>query len=232
MEKVLRQEKKYLLNYMEFRNYSNVFESVLMSDPHNGSDGYIVRSLYFDTFDNKDFYLKEMGVELRKKIRLRVYDPKGDFAMLEMKQKEGDSQMKRSLKVSRKDALELIAGRYDCLLKYKEAFASECYSYMISEGYRPVCVVQYNRKAFICRENKTRITFDNNIVATEANFNIFDDNLAMYPVFPKFNVVLEVKYNRFLLGYVKELVNMVDKSQISASKYCLARSVSLNYNYI
>lgn len=221
-----------MLNYLEAKSYSNVLEAVLMGDPHNGSDGYIVRSLYFDTIDNKDFYLKEMGVELRRKIRLRVYDPKGNFAMLEMKQKEGESQMKRSLKVSREDALKLIDGRYDCLLKYKDDFASECYSYMVSEGYRPVCVVQYNRKAFICRENKTRITFDNNIIATESNFNIFDDNLAMYPVFSKFNVVLEVKYNGFLLGYVKDLINQVNKSQISASKYCLARSVSLNYNYI
>lgn len=232
MERVLRQEKKYLLNYLEFRKYSNYFEQILISDPHNGSDGYIVRSLYFDTIDNKDFYLKDMGVEIRRKVRLRVYDPNDNFAVLEIKQKEGDNQLKRSLKITRSDALELINGKYECLLKYSEDFAHECYSYMISEGYVPSCVVQYNRKAFICKENKTRITFDNNIIATETNFNIFDSNLPMYPVFSKFNVVLEVKYNAFLLSYVKDLLREIDKSQISASKYCLARSVSLNYNYI
>lgn len=232
MEKVLRQEKKYLLNYLEFRDYSNYLEQLLLQDPHNGNDGYIVRSLYFDTLDNKDFYLKEMGVELRRKIRLRVYDPNDKFAMLEIKQKEGDNQMKRSLKIKKEDALEMIKGHYECLLKYKEEFALECYTYMITEGYVPVCVVQYNRKAFICKENKTRITFDNNIIATESNFNIFDKELVMYPVFSKFNVVLEVKYNSFLLSYVKDFINMVNKSQISASKYCLARKVSLNYNYI
>ena len=160
MEKVLRQEKKYLLNYLEAINYSNVFGTILNGDPHNGNDGYIVRSLYFDTLDNKDFYLKEMGVELRRKVRLRIYNPDDDFALLEMKQKQGDYQMKRSLRISRKDALSLIKGDYDCLLKYKDDFVKECYSYMISEGYRPVCVVQYNRKAFICRENRIRITFD------------------------------------------------------------------------
>lgn len=232
MERVLRQEKKYLLNYMEFRNYSNYFEKLLIKDPHNGYDGYIVRSLYFDTLDNKDYYLKDMGVEIRRKIRLRVYNPNDLFAMLEIKQKEGDNQLKRSLRISRKDAKEMINGRYECLLKYKEEFALECYTYMISEGYVPICVVQYNRKAFICKENKTRITFDSNIIATEANFNIFDPDLVMYPVFPKFNVVLEVKYNSFLLSYVKDLLEQINKSQISASKYCLARKVSLKYNYI
>lgn len=232
VEQVLRQEKKYLLNYLEFRKFANLFEQILMSDPHNGYDGYIVRSLYFDTLENKDFYLKEMGVETRRKIRLRIYDPKDNFAMLEIKQKQGENQMKRSLKISKKDALELIHGKYECLLNYKEEFALECYSYMKTEGYIPVCIVQYNRKAFLCKENKTRITFDSNIIATESNFNIFDENLPMYPVFPKFNIVLEVKYNQFLLSYVKDLIKTVDKSQISASKYCLARQVTLNYNYI
>lgn len=232
MNTVLRQEKKYLLNYLEYKNYSFMFENILIPDPHNQNDGYVVRSLYFDTIDNKDFVLKEMGAEIRRKIRLRVYSPDDDYAMLEIKQKEGENQLKRSLKVKKSDAMELIKGKYECLLNYEEPFALECYTYMKSEGYHPVCVVEYNRKAFICKENKIRITFDNNIVATETNFNIFDKNLIMYPVFPKFNVVLEVKYNGFLLGYIKEILNMVDKNQISASKYCLARSVFLNYVYI
>ena len=232
MNKVFRQEKKYLLNMADYKYYSNKFDKVFLSDSHNSYDGYIVRSLYFDTFLNKDFYLKEMGVENRRKVRLRIYDANSKFAMLEMKQKEGDYQLKRSLKISREDAVELTKGNYSPLLKYKEEFALECYSYMISEGYLPVCIVQYNRKAFICKENNIRITFDSNIIATESNFNIFDNNLNMYPVFTKDRIILEVKYNGFLLSYIKDIINSVNKNQISASKYCLARQVSLNYNYI
>lgn len=232
MNKVLRIENKYLLNYLEFKQYSNYFSQILMEDPHNGPDGYIVRSLYFDTIDDKDFYEKDIGAFLRKKIRLRVYNPKDKFAILEMKQKEGNSQMKRSLKVSKNDALELIKGNYSCLLNYKEEFAKECYTYMVTNGYIPKAVVQYNRKAFIAKENNTRITFDNNVVASESNFNIFDNKLVLYPVFPKYNVVLEVKYNGFLLSYIKDAVSKVSKSQISASKYCLARMISKNYVYV
>jgi hypothetical protein len=36
-------------------------------------------------------------------------------------------------------------------------------------------------------------------------------------------VVLEVKFNGFLLGYIKELINSADKSELSVSKYVLAR---------
>ncbi len=96
MREVLRQEKKYLMSYDQFRRLDNTFEKVLHPDPHNGVSGYAVRSLYFDTLQERDFYEKEDGLEIRRKIRLRTYSPTSDFAMLEMKQKQGDNQ-KRGL---------------------------------------------------------------------------------------------------------------------------------------
>ncbi len=73
----------------------------MLEDAHNGIHGYRIRSLYFDTIDDTDYYEKAAGVELRRKLRLRCYDPAADFAMLEMKQKQGASQLKRSLRVTR-----------------------------------------------------------------------------------------------------------------------------------
>ena len=224
-------EKKFLLNSLETSNLSNKISKVLMPDPHNGYHGYIVRSLYFDTVYNRDFHQKDMGVEIRRKIRLRVYDPNDNFALLEMKQKEGNLQLKRSLKITREDAIKIINKDYSVLLKYPEDFATEIYAVMNIEQYMPVAVVQYNRKAYIAKENKIRITFDSNIIATESNFNIFDENLLMYPVFDKFNTVLEVKYNGFLLTYIKDLFNDINKSETSVSKYCLSRSVGMHYIY-
>ena len=92
--------------------------------------------------------------------------------------------------------------------------------------YRPKTIVQYNRKAYIAKENKIRITFDNNIIATESSFDLFSDNLLMYPVFDKFNVVLEVKFNGFLLDYIRQFINSINKSELSVSKYALARGQS------
>ena len=93
--------------------------------------------------------------------------------------------------------------------------------------YRPKCIIEYKRKAYIVDENNTRVTFDSDIRATESSFDIFDDNLCMYPVYGMERAVLEVKYNNFLLSYIKDIVNSVDKSETSVSKYCLARSVTL-----
>lgn len=226
---VMREEKKYLLNFEEYIINSHMISQVLAQDKNNKHDGYMVRSLYFDTIDDKDFHDKQAGIEIRRKIRLRLYDPKGDFAVLEMKQKQGEHQLKRSLKVSKDDAILLCKGIYTPLLHYSDPFATEVYGIMHKECYRPKIIVEYQRMAFIAKENKIRITFDHHIRATESCFDIFSENLCMYPVLDPYNVVMEVKYNGFLLSYIKDLISRCSKSPLSVSKYCLARQVSLNY---
>lgn len=198
-------------------------EQIMQQDPHNGAHGYIVRSLYFDTIYNSDYSDKLDGIETRRKIRLRCYDLNGNFALLEMKQKQGSKQLKRSLKVSREDAKRLIACDYLPLLNYPEPFAAECYALMLYKCYRPKSIVQYNRKAFIANENRIRITFDSNIVSTESGFDLFDMHLNMNPVLNTDWVVLEVKFNGFLLEYIKHIINSINKSELSISKYCLGR---------
>ena len=94
---------------------------------------------------------------------------------------------------------------------------------MHTHCYLPKTVVEYNRKAYIAKENKIRITFDNRIVSTESCFDIFSERLNMNPVLDPYNAVLEVKYNGFLLEYIKRMINSVDRSEISVSKYVLAR---------
>ena len=226
MNVVIREEKKFLISIEEFRDKSHYLDMLMIQDAHNGIDGYCIRSLYFDTLYDDDFFEKLEGVETRRKIRLRIYDPKSDFAMLEMKQKQGAAQKKRSLRMSREDAEALIKGRYEVLLHYEEPFAHECYALMQARCYRPKTIVQYNRKAYIAKENKIRITFDNNIVATESCFDLFSEHLVMNPVLDKFNVVLEVKFNGFLLDYIRRMINSINKSELSVSKYALARQQS------
>lgn len=225
MNKVMRQEKKFLLTTEDYRKYSALLEQVMLQDSHNGAEGYIIRSLYFDSIYDRDYFEKLDGIELRRKIRLRCYDPNADFAVLEMKQKQGAQQLKRSLRLTRADAALLCQGRYEVLLKNEEPFAAECYGVMNMYAYRPKTIVQYRRKAFIAKENKIRVTFDHTITATESCYDLFSTKLCMYPVLDPFHVVMEVKYNGFLLSYIQNLLNIANRSEISMSKYMMARSV-------
>lgn len=226
MNQVLRQEHKYLLSLWESRACIDRLRRVMAQDSHNGEQGYLVRSLYFDTLDDQDFFDKQNGLDARKKLRLRIYDPQQDFAMLEMKQKQGDEQKKRSLRVKAQDARLLCDGNYSPLLQYADAFAVECYAVMTTACYQPKAVVQYHRFAFVGQESKVRITLDSEIRATESATDLFSSTLAMNPVFHGGQAVLEVKYSGFLPSYLKELVSFADRSKLAVSKYCLSRSLS------
>jgi len=212
VNEVFRQEKKFLIALSQFYKYSDNLSKILQLDKYSDGDGYMIRSLYFDTLDDKDYHEKEEGVEVRRKIRLRIYEPNSAFALLEMKQKQGEQQKKRSLRLKQKDAKELIKGNYSVLLKYEEPFAIECYALMNMLCYRPKAVVTYRRKAFVAKTNDIRITFDHHIIGTESNFDIFSDSLSEYSLLDPYLGVLEVKFNGFLLGYIKDIINKFDTS--------------------
>ena len=97
---------------------------------------------------------------------------------------------------------------------------------MTSNFYRPKVIVEYKRDAFIVKENSIRLTFDHHITSTESSFDIFNPNLQLTPVMDTANVILEVKYNGFLLSYVKDLVKNVSCVSTSVSKYYLSRNIT------
>ena len=232
MNEVYRKEKKFLINIQEQIKCIAYLEKIMIQDEHNGANGYNIRSLYFDTINDTDYENKALGTRVRRKIRLRCYDPNQDYAMLEIKQKDGEYQLKRSLRLNKEESMELIKGNYDVLLKHREPFATECYGIMQMHCYRPKAVVEYKRKAFIAKENKIRVTFDFDIKTNEVNYNIFDEKLILNKSFSETSTVLEVKYNGFLLSYIKDLIEKVDRGETSVSKYCISRKTGKYYNFI
>lgn len=223
MNLVMRQEMKYLIAVCDFMGKSGELRRTLCEDSHNGASGYLIRSLYFDTPFDDDYYGKQSPDRWQQKIRLRVYDPDSDYAMLEMKQKRGSQQRKRSLKVGREDALKLIRCDYAPLLGYEDPFAAELYAVMQTRCYRPCTVVQYTRSAFAARENPVRVTFDNRIEATQSCFDLFCPGLNLNPVLDPGSVVLEVKYDGVLLECIRSMMEGFEKRELPVSKYVMAR---------
>ena len=224
----LRMEKKYLLNLSERASLTRVLSQALREDAHNKADGYAVRSLYFDTPDDSDYQDKADGCEMRRKLRLRIYDAGAQTAKLELKEKQGELQRKRSLILTRGQAEALCVGDYTPLLLINTDFSLELYGRMQQFLYRPKCIVEYDRKAFALPENSTRITLDSNLRASEASYDLFAEDLNLYPVGSAQSCTLEVKYARFLFSYIKDLASLAGRTQTSVSKYCAARCISRN----
>lgn len=186
------------------------------------AEGYEIRSLYFDTVSDSACAEKEDGLEIHEKIRVRIYGTDDSIIKLESKRKVGEYQTKTSLLIDRTTLEELCRGHYSVLLKSGDPVALYFYR-KLAAGMMPKAIIQYRRMSYCVPGNNTRITFDSDIRATESSFDLFRESLQTYPIFPPDQVIMEVKYNNFLFGYIKGVLSSIKKSQTSFSKYFSGR---------
>ncbi|WP_105617270.1 polyphosphate polymerase domain-containing protein [Vallitalea okinawensis] len=224
-----RKELKYVISDSDYYSLSNVLKKLLIQDPNNGEFGYKVRSLYFDSLNNIDYYSKIRGEEDRKKIRLRIYDTDCLKAKLEIKRKINFNQIKETVEISKDDAKRLIKKDYQVLLSYDDHVASTAYNIMSLGQYQPVVLVEYDRRAYIHTENNIRITLDSDIRTSETNFQLFSDSVCLIPMFNHYHALLEVKYNGELFGWISQILGNRESVNQSFSKYCSSRKFYDNY---
>ncbi len=218
---VMRTEKKYEIPPVTSFMLANRLSKIMDTDRHGGPCGYTVRSLYFDSIDDSDFFDKVNGLEFRRKIRLRIYSPAQRRVKLELKQKQGTVQVKKTLEISRESAAALIEGNFSSLLTLKGNFPKELYQIMSCGLYRPKCIIAYHRTAFTAQASDTRITIDTDVRASKNCACFFASSPALLPMlhWP----VLEVKYNGFLPEQCRQAVNPAGILEMAFSKYEMAR---------
>ncbi len=222
---VSRKELKYLIGTDEVFFYKERLAKIMEEDPHNhDGEGYTIRSLYFDTPGDCDYYEKLDGLDNRQKVRIRIYDGNTDVIKLELKAKEGNFQRKRSLSLTRDEAEMMIDGDYLFLLERPEKLAGAMYTMLSTRAYRPKCIVEYDRIAFMNEFNDIRITFDMGLRALEDPSEFFLSGTEAYPVADPSETTMEVKYNGFLFSYIKQSLDIVNRPRVSNSKYVRARA--------
>lgn len=228
---VKRSENKYILSQEKALQLQMQLDKVLTRDKHSGNGPYIVRSLYFDSLNNIDFSTKMAGTEVRKKIRLRIYNPSDLKCKLEAKMKVGDLQRKVSLLLDREEAQQLIKGNYSVLTKYfsKTQDAVYLYTTMQLGCYKPVAIVEYDRIAYVYPRFETRLTFDMNVRCSEVDFDLFSRDLS-YTAITKHDIILEVKYDTHLLKFISKILESYNLTRLSVSKYCISRPIYYEFN--
>lgn len=220
---IVRTEKKYGITWRQKNALLHRLEPVIHVDQYSGMKGYMVRSLYFDSIYDNDYFDKISGLELRKKIRLRIYSPEQTVIKLELKQKQGSAQKKTSLSITKKLADEMICGNYTGLAELNSDLALNFYQILETGLYRPKCIIEYHRIAFAEGSNDTRITIDSEIGTSLFCDLFFDKNLNLLPV--RKEPVLEIKYNGFLLSNIKQVLDFADAPELAISKYAMSRQL-------
>lgn len=222
MINIFRKEVKFIVHRFMFEKLKEELVHMLKIDNHSGALGYEVKSVYFDTFHNKDLFDVLDGNFIKGKVRLRTYGDNSIYK-LELKQKNGDDILKRHIVLTEEEAYEVVKGDYTCLLNKKDSFSKSLYCKLKSEVYRPKLVVNYKREAYIHHINDTRITFDTEVTTDFDVTNFFVDGRHGIRSLDPMLGILEVKYNGFLLDPIKSSLSKVESLQSANSKYANAQ---------
>ena len=89
---VKRQELKYYVNAIEADRMRGLFSKILFSDKNTKDNhGYLVSSLYFESYDDRNLDEKLDGILSRRKYRIRIYNKDYSLIKLENKIKENNT---------------------------------------------------------------------------------------------------------------------------------------------
>lgn len=217
-----RKEEKYIINIPDYLYLRSILRQIAKPDKNAGADNkYSVRSLYFDSLDDDAFFDKINGVNNREKFRIRLYNRKTELIKLEKKSKISTRTIKNSVNISEYQARQIINDDTSWMLSEDSALFKEFYVKRKIIPLVPKNIVEYTREAFVLDNLNIRITFDSDIRSTTSPVDLFDFDVPMIKLTDK--IILEVKYDTFIPGHIKTILNQIDKKTMSYSKYANGR---------
>lgn len=222
--KKYRHEFKYMLNKGWYEIIRQRAKAVMKPDAHGNNGVYRITSLYLDDVFDSAYNDKLMGLDVRKKYRIRFYGLSPELIRLEIKDKKGEMVSKRSVKMTYGDYESLLRGDKGFLSeeRFLGTVGEELYASDKLVKMSPAAVVDYVREAYVCPAGNVRITFDSRL-KTMADMDALNGNPNFYNVFDKGEIILEVKYDSFMPSYIRELLAGLPLNAESVSKYVLCR---------
>ena len=221
-----RNEYKHVINKAQAIILKSRLKAVMQSDENADENGeYFIRSLYFDTYDNKAVGEKYDGVPFREKWRIRFYNHDTSMIRLENKIKRISACLKISCEITKDEVLKILNKDYDFLKESKEPVRQKFHRELTCEGHVAKTITDYIRTPFISVLGNTRITIDSDLRSpTGGLMDMFDPNSPTVSVFPDERCVLEVKYDEYIPDYIYNLIQQFDGTRTAAmSKYLACR---------
>lgn len=217
-----RHELKFIVSDIDLEILKYRLQVVMKPDRHQKEGSYTIRSLYFDDYQNSCMKENEDGIDQRRKYRLRIYDGSNEVIKLEKKSKDHGMTRKNVTSISIEDCRAYMAGKELLLRKTSSDLEKELWTERKTSGMHPVCIVEYERTAFVEPRGNVRVTFDRNISGS-SNIMEFLDKPSLVPVLPKGQHVLEVKYDELLPDYIAQCLEIGRLQRTSFSKYYYVR---------
>ncbi len=219
-----RHEYKYVIDAMQQSLLKLHAAGTLQPDGHADENGeYLIRSLYFDSLEDRCFYENENGDDPREKYRIRFYNCDSSRISLECKGKRRNMTRKTSCPITLDQCMRFMDGRIPEPEREVSPNQEAMFWQMKLQNLRPVVIVQYVRTPYINRAGNVRVTFDYNIASSNDIAAFLDPGVPLRQVLPTGQSILEVKWDEFLPSYIKEQLELDSLQWTSFSKYYLCR---------
>lgn len=228
-----RFEAKYIISEIQARAIRNFIQPYVITDPFAQTDAfYPIYSLYLDSPDMRLYWMSELGMKNRFKLRVRWYNERGEAPIfLEIKRRI-DNTIRKERKMIRHEFLSKFFKRQmetdELPIPMNGADIDHVllfFDYVRQLSAKPRIVVRYTREAYVCRwDHSTRITFDRQIQCVPAIYCPEIKDLSRniwYPVpFP--SVILEIKFSNFYPEWIQKTITQMSLSRDSIAKYLVS----------
>lgn len=219
-----RHELKYQISDAQIPMLKNRITHMIPADSHAGESGsYVIRSLYFDDYENRCYYENENGTDPREKFRIRIYNHSTDKITLECKRKERGKTHKTACPLTLQQTKLLMAGKILPDIASQPPLLQKLTVQMMSRRLRPVVIVEYERFPYIYPNGNVRITLDTNIRSSSAVEQFLEEQIPGRPVMPTGQQLLEVKYDEYLPDFIYRNLQLHSLRQTAFSKYYICR---------
>lgn len=219
-----RHELKHYINMADYVCLRQRLRAVAWPDQHTGEDGnYKIRSLYFETPDDKALREKLNGIDRREKFRIRYYNNDTSFIKLEKKTKINGLGNKQSAGLTKEECEKLIEGDTGWMRDSKQPLIIELYTKMQFQQLRPKTVVDYVREPYLYEPGNVRITIDREIETGIYSKDFFNQDLPTIRTNAENVMILEVKYDEFLPDIIRDMIQIKNRKATAFSKYAVSR---------
>lgn len=218
----LRHEYKHELSYVEMLSLRPRLKAVMQPDPHVIDGKYFIRSLYFDNVYDKALREKIDGVSNREKFRIRYYNRDTSRIILEKKSKIYGLCNKKQTLIDMETTKAICECDLRALESKTDPLVVELYQKMLTEGLRPKVIVDYDREPFVFDAGNVRVTLDYNIRTGLKNTDFLNTDALTIPVVDS-PIIMEVKWDEYLPGIIRDVVQVPATHTAAFSKYAACR---------
>ena len=217
-----RHEWKHEITYMDLLVLRSRLRMVMQQDAHAVDGKYRIRSLYFDTAEDKALLEKINGVNIREKFRMRYYNQDASWMVLEKKCKINGLCRKEQARISQETAQDAVRRDAEHLCQNEQALVRELGYKMKAEGLLPKTIVDYTREPFVYLPGNVRVTLDYDIRTGMTGTDFLNPDCIMIPA-GNATRILEVKWDEFLPSLIRDLVQVPGTHTSAFSKYAACR---------